>query len=67
MEFSQNRDDTWDVYEKGDWIGFAKQLPSGRWAFIGRFADVVGISVTLEGAVIAYKKEVENENRVFTQ
>ena len=55
------------MYEKGDWIGFAKQLSSGRWAFIGRFADVVGISVTLEGAVIAYKKEVENENRVFTQ
>ena len=45
------RNGSWDVYDRGEWIGIAAQLPSGRWAFISKVADVVGIGLTIEGAV----------------
>lgn len=50
-KYQKNSDGTWDVYQFGEWAGIAKQLPSGKWAFISSFDDVIGIGDTMEGAI----------------
>lgn len=61
MEFSQRRDGSLDVYMKGDWTGTVQQLPSGNWAYVSRYADIVGIGVTIWGAV--YAVEIRRQAR----
>ena len=58
-EYSQNRDGSYDVYRHGDWIGMLRQLPSGLWAFVSRFADVVGIGMSMEGAIYEAERGIE--------
>ena len=60
MEYIQMRNGSWDVYDRGEWIGIAAQLPSGRWAFISKVADVVGIGLSIEGAVYEALKGLGN-------
>lgn len=56
------RDGRWEVYMEGDWIGTAKQTPSGGWVFLGRFsAGAYGMGSTIDGAIYNALKEANGE------
>ena len=62
MEYSQKRDGRWEVYMEGDWIGTAKQTPSGGWVFLGRFSSgAYGMGSTIDGAIYNALKEANVE------
>lgn len=63
MEFSQMRNGSMRVYDRGQWIGNAVPLSVG-WAFVGRWDDVFCASLTLEGLahLIQIKDDEEDED-----
>lgn len=56
------RDGRWEVYLEGEWIGTAKQTPSGGWVFLGRFgAGAYGMGSSIEGAIYEGMREANGE------
>ena len=68
MEFSQMRDGSIRVFDRGEWVGVAVPLTTG-WAFVGRWNDVFCSALTLEGLahLIRIKDDEgeEDDNGIF--
>lgn len=61
MEFSQMRDGSMRVYDRGEWIGVAVPLATG-WAFVGRWNDVLCTALTLDGLAHLIREDEEEED-----